>query len=234
VRKPVFGFCGAAGAGKDSVANYLHDHYGVARFGFSWPLKDLVCKAYGWDRKQIDNYDYKSAVAPVRSVWRDEVAEICWGQFDFDRPISAQRAVIEHVERGLNEPARVASTVGEKPWTRRRVLQHIGTEVFRAIDPHHWTTKALRCIEELLKTEVGVAVVDVRFLNEAAALRDAFRATIMRVERTDEEPSADTHSSELEFHQIPVDWVLAAPFGQLPKLYEQANSIARLSGLRAK
>lgn len=233
-KKPVFGLCGAAGSGKDSVANHLNAHFGVARFGFSWLLKDLCCSLFGWDRSRIDDFDYKAEVAPVRYIPREEAVLICREQFSFVRPVSAERALVDRVMGGLNVPHCGATTFGEKPWTRRKVLQHVGTEVFRAIDPDHWTSKAIRFIGDMLKDEIAVAVVDVRFVNEAAALKHAFGATIVRLERSDEAPSEDKHVSEQEFHEIPVEWVLSAPFGQLPRLYEQANSLARLSGLQEK
>lgn len=237
-KKPVFGFCGAAGAGKDSVANYMSRVYNVARYGFSWPLKELCCSLFGWDMGRINDLDYKEQVAPVRTICRDEAAAICKDQFAFLRPVSAQQAVIDHVWEGLNKAAWTASAFGEELWTRRKVLQHVGTEVFRAIDPEHWTTKAIEKIRVLQDREdvPAVAVVDVRFVNEADMLRAEFHGTIVRVERVASDDVRATgesaHVSEQEFLKIRPDWLMPAKFGQLPLLYQQADSLARLSGLR--
>lgn len=93
-------------------------------------------------------------------------------------------------------------------WTRRRVLQHIGTEGFRHIDPEHWVKRALR---ELGDLGPRVVLPDVRFPNEVAALR-SMGGVIVALHRhaTAAGTGASEHESEQLWRQIRPDfsWTL--------------------------
>lgn len=47
-------FCGFAGSGKDTAADYLVDFYGFRRMSFSAPLKDVASAVFGWDRNMLE------------------------------------------------------------------------------------------------------------------------------------------------------------------------------------
>ena len=90
-------------------------------------------------------------------------------------------------------------------WTNRQILQYIGTECFRAIDPNCWTKATLREAERLfLKGVELVVITDVRFANECAAIRAA-GGEVWRITR----PSIDApiggivgHASEIEMDSM--------------------------------
>lgn len=42
MEKLILGFVGEAGSGKGTAAQYLHEHYGAAVFGFSGSLRDII------------------------------------------------------------------------------------------------------------------------------------------------------------------------------------------------
>jgi hypothetical protein len=90
-------------------------------------------------------------------------------------------------------------------WSGRRILQWIGTEGFRHIDPDVWANLLVYQIDTL-KEEYGlIAIDDIRFLNEAEVLASTLDATYY-IDRPGLE--AMTHASEQEHTRIPVTGVL--------------------------
>ena len=78
--------------------------------------------------------------------------------------------------------------------TAREVLQYVGTDIFRRLDPDIWIKSLLRKIK---KDNPEVALVcDVRFENEIVKLQEA-GGFIVGLTRDPYEKS-DTHSSEKE------------------------------------
>ena len=63
-------------------------------------------------------------------------------------------------------------SAGNAILTARQVMQRLGTEVFRRIDPLIWAKVLLRRASRLLPDEIAV-VHDVRFPDEADAINDA-------------------------------------------------------------
>lgn len=220
--KPVIAFCGAAGAGKDSVAKRLESK-GVVRYGFARPLKALCARLFSWDEAQLDELAYKEAPSNHGEVLftPNAVRNICTEQFGAGPP-AVDDEVVAHLYSIFHAI--------HPDWTRRRILQWVGTEGFRALDPNHWTAKAFEDVRALLdRPEVaGVALTDLRFLNEGEELRKAFPGTafVIRVERIDgpQGTTSSSHQSEQEFGGIPADYVFRARFGELPLLYEMMES----------
>ena len=69
----IIGLCGLAGAGKDTVANFVIKHKGsFERLSFADSVKDVVSTAFGWDRKLLQGDTQKSR------EWR-EVEDKFWG-----------------------------------------------------------------------------------------------------------------------------------------------------------
>ncbi len=101
-------------------------------------------------------------------------------------------------------------------FTPRWCLQRLGTEVARSIHPDTWVRCLLRQIEEEKDSTVVWLVPDVRFLNEGRLLRAA-GAVLWRVHRPSV-VSTDSHPSEQEIDQIPVDRTLRNDLG-LEDLY---------------
>lgn len=60
----VIGLMGAAGSGKDTLADDLAERFGVARLGFSWALKRMCADQFGWDFERLNDLDYKEELAP--------------------------------------------------------------------------------------------------------------------------------------------------------------------------
>lgn len=85
----------------------------------------------------------------------------------------------------------------------RQIMQRLGTEVARSIHADTWVRYLLAQITKHPQNTLWV-VPDVRFMNEALALRAA-GARIWRVHRPSLTPSGDLHASEAEIEMLPVD-----------------------------
>ncbi len=102
--------------------------------------------------------------------------------------------------------------------TRRQVLQHIGTEGFRAMDVDHWVKQGKQDIQHTidmgLKTIRGVIIGDVRFQNEVDAIK-AFGGYIVRIHKVEGADGTEhsAHSSELLWSTLPADYEAHPAFG---------------------
>lgn len=144
----IIGLTGAAGCGKNTVADILFKH-GFTNFGFADPVYRAVASVLG--------------VTP--DSLRDRAAK--------EKPID---------------------WLGKSP---RELLQTLGTEWGRStIRDDIWIQIAMRQVENL-KGQGGVILTDVRFENEAAAIKAA-GGTIWKVVRDTACLAADAakHSSE--------------------------------------
>lgn len=103
-------------------------------------------------------------------------------------------------------------------WTRRRVLQHVGTQGMRAIDPDVWVKKVLRQMDVIWcdddATNIPIVISDVRFPNEVKLIQ-ANGGIIVRVERIDPnfESTTPVHESEDALANFSANYVLRAEFG---------------------
>ena len=158
----------------------------------------------------------------VKGSFARPLKKLCAEQFGWDL---AQLDDLEYKE--TFDPALNA--------TRRQILQRVGTEWFRSIDPQHWTKKAVESIRaDLERPEIsGIVVSDLRFVNEAAVVRASFPGLLVLVIKVVREDghaatSGAGHSSELEWAQIQANAEISAPFGQLPLLYQRADAVVDL------
>ncbi len=65
--KLVVGICGFAGAGKDTIADYLVNLHEFRRESFASSLKDAVAMAFRWDREMLEGRSKESR------LWREQV-----------------------------------------------------------------------------------------------------------------------------------------------------------------
>lgn len=86
-------------------------------------------------------------------------------------------------------------------WTGRRILQHIGTEGFRAIDPDIWVKLADRSVLTMPEHVALMTFDDVRFSNEATMVRK--HGPLYRIVRPG--LSVMSHASEREILELEVD-----------------------------
>lgn len=160
---------GKAGAGKDTVADMIHEMHQSPRprpFRFSAPLKEAVANIFGWAPNMLGDLAYKEE--------------------KFDKPMK--------------------TIDGRNLWSRREVLQYIGTDVFRTLDSDVWINAALRaahCTANAFDTN-GFICTDCRFPNELDALVKHFGSVyvVKLVKVGGVQSSSESHASETEIDKL--------------------------------
>lgn len=118
----LLGLAGAAGSGKDSVADYLVQRYGFVKFSFSDMLYAEVAAAFGLpDESLLRDRETKELATPLLAMENcadDEFVDMVRGMF----------APEDHTVR--------------TPYSPRWVLQVWGTEFRRAANPNYWIAQA--------------------------------------------------------------------------------------------
>lgn len=110
-----------------------------------------------------------------------------------------------------------------KPPLMRALMQNYGTEVRRGDNPNYWVDKWMEKVREVISSGGRVVTDDVRFLNEAKALKD-YDGFIIKIERTDITDTG-THTSEIEMNSIKPDYVVSVNKGEHEILYKKILEI---------
>lgn len=213
----IIGLVGKAGAGKDSVADVLVEELDFVKMGFADPLRRMCCAWFGWDFAQITKLEYKEEPSGHDPLWLLHV--------DPD-----QVAIEEFGSRTYGFTILTGLRQIEPTWTRRRILQHIGTEVFRAIDPDFWVKKAMDDVDQVGQM-ARVVFTDLRFPNEADAVR-ARNGAVWFIEKLGGEGTkSPDHESEKGIERLgqKADIRIAATAGDM----ETIRDLARFSGRNA-
>jgi len=94
-------------------------------------------------------------------------------------------------------------------WSGRRILQYVGTEGFRHIHEEVWARAMIGQARGLIDNDISkmVVVCDVRFLTEAAVIKEA-GGIVVRVKRPEADKAVSAHASETELALIQEDYVI--------------------------
>lgn len=200
----IIGLSGKAGAGKDSVADYLVNYYDFAKVSFADPIK----------RAAMD--------------WWDFSYEQLWGGSEFrnqpDRRymVSHKHQIKEYYDAGSLEPITIEEPVYEY-LTPRKALQTIGSDIARSLDKDVWLRYGINIAKQLLDNPNaldydrtkgiirknkskrnairGIVIPDARFTNELLRIKKE-DGLIVRINRPGAGLKGDAakHCSETE-HQ---------------------------------
>lgn len=132
------------------------------------------------------------------------------------------QAIIDIMEKEYWEgkPWTFERLVAEKPPLFRALMQNYGTEVRRGDKDSYWTD---RWIEAAGYEGDGIVVDDVRFKNEAEAVRSR-GGILIRLVRPDV-ATGGTHASETEQLEIVADHTIDVMQGEHQKLYDALDNI---------
>lgn len=130
-------------------------------------------------------------------------------------------SMLQQYETGIGESLTVSDLFELKPPLMRKLMQEYGTEVRRADYSDYWVNMWRKSASS--KYVGSVVVDDVRFLNEAYAVRD-MGGIIIRVVMQDQEQN-DQHKSEREHLQIEPDFTITSIKGDHAHVYKQIASI---------
>lgn len=167
----IIGITGAAGSGKSTLAYWLTQRARIRG-------DHAAVMAYADPLRDVveavfgERYETQEAKAAVDPYW--------------DPLLRA-----DHVMGPFPE-------LGDHPVTGRRILQFVGTELFRNhVHPDIWVMVMRRRLEDAAKRGMRlVAIPDVRFDNEAQLVRD-LGGSVIRLVRDDAPPAcAGDHASE--------------------------------------
>lgn len=181
----IIGITGRARSGKDACAAVLAEIGGYQRESFASGVRRLASALYAG----VDFYGEgdKNAMKrfPAPDFEAREVAALSAGDF-----ATLRQTVAKHLAGNTHSV--------------RKVLQVLGTEWGRATDPERW----IRALVSRLDPKAKYVITDVRFPNEADAIR-ALGGIIVKVdadERLGEQ--VDFHPSEVEMAKIVPDHTL--------------------------
>lgn len=133
---------------------------------------------------------------------------------------SQMLGVLAYKEERFDKPMKTLD--GRNLWTRREVLQYVGTDVFRTMDADVWITAALRAANSQANAfdTNGFICTDCRFPNELEALMKHFGSTyvvkLVKVGGTQTE--ASTHASETEIAKLGATKVFSLDAGDFDGL----------------
>lgn len=85
----------------------------------------------------------------------------------------------------------------EKPPVMRRVMQFVGTEIYRELDSNYWVNRWKDSVKEYEGTDKIIVTDDVRFNNEFDAVVE-LGGSVTRVVANNKPKSHDQHPSETE------------------------------------
>lgn len=173
-KRKCLAICGAKGAGKDTLARFVEQ----ANTNGEW----------GW--KAFNHIKFSTVLKDIACL-----------AFGWDRE---RMDDLDYKEEVLKRPLNPIFThlVQSDLKTRREVLQQLGTDVFRQMDPDIWVKATLRnAIKELESFDpdrsFDFIATDCRFENEAEALKWEFEEVVfVKVIKGGEGYNPDMHSSE--------------------------------------
>ncbi|QAY26946.1 deoxynucleoside monophosphate kinase [Streptomyces phage Shawty] len=110
-----------------------------------------------------------------------------------------------YIPTGYGVTVRLSALIADVGWDYakvqypevRRILQHVGQTV-REIDPEFWVRAAVPAIEAAERLGLPVVVTDVRYENEARALRDRGFSMVRVTRPGTDVPNAHKSETELE------------------------------------
>lgn len=176
----IIGLAGKAGAGKDSVANFLVESERFTKIAFAAPLKELCCNVFDVEPEYFDDRKLKEGELPCyitlthSHIEKIEDALRKWG---FDVDYIAQHNFIDFVGTEFKKPRQILQTIGDM------LRNNIREDIF-----------IVMLFSRIKELSSNVVVSDVRFKNERDALKKA-GAKLVLVKRQ-ELDSKDKHKSE--------------------------------------
>jgi hypothetical protein len=165
-------------------------------------VADYLAKKHGFNRNNFKD----ELVAELKNKMPDVLTTMC--------------ALFNSMTISETDVWDVPRLFREKPPLMRALMQNYGTEVRRHDNENYWSDQW----KENLNLFIGDIVTDdVRFLNEAEAVRDSGGIIIRLV--IDGETSNDKHPSEQEQAGISPDYTIIVERGQHEMLYDMIDEI---------
>lgn len=189
-------FGGRKWSGKNTCADVLIAQ-GYIPVSFAAPVKDVVAYVYDVPRDRLEGLTEEDRVwretphPHMRAgehvkAWKHSHRLEWTISFVYDLQLMKPRTVEEsavyiqkpHPHIGGKSPREAFTYVRKRvaeiqdDWTPVHAMQYVGTEIFRGLYPNTWTEKFKRSVEPGLGLGQRYAVTDLRFENEAIAIKE--------------------------------------------------------------
>lgn len=174
----IIAIAGRKGCGKSTIAQLLLDR-GYKKASFAAPMKEYLCKIYGWQMDELNTQVGKESILPNPIMWDEKSCSLFSELSETLLPFAGDRLFS----------------------TRRELLQYLGTDFLRKIDPDFHVKKFRERF-----TGGNFVCDDLRFLNELETLK-GMGAVCVYVAR----PyfwDYSNHSSEVTLNRKYFDYIL--------------------------
>lgn len=191
----IIALMGKAKAGKDTAGGMLAEMGGGATMAFADKLKQYVGEMFGLSHDDMYTDEGKAKPTRFDCLMCPECHSLECEAFETDRMKRASCKLCGSVGD---------LTVFKSKWTPRTILQHIGTEGFRRINPDVWVDFALEYAKYQLETYPFVVITDCRFRSECMGVW-ANGGEVWRLRRRETDTKAEGiggHASETEMDGI--------------------------------
>lgn len=195
-RLNIIALMGKSKAGKNTAGNILIEGTSNVTMAFADKLKSICGEMFGLTHEQL--YDEQLKEKPV--------AFDCLLCPECKKP-EVEILVLDRIPHGK---CKVCGIIGEQgvfkgKWTPRTILQFIGTEGFRRVDPSVWVRYVINNARKQLEGGGYVVITDCRFKSEMEAVH-AVGGEVWRIRRPETDggkAGLKGHASEEEQDSIP-------------------------------
>lgn len=213
-KRNIIGIFGKSKSGKNTVGDMIASTCkGTTQIAFADKLKQVCMELFGLTSQDLNTDEGKakptSLPCPTCPMCRsiNVVAAptmLAFASF-YDQPVVNHKGPRQAECKACGAVGSPESFVGF--WTPRMILQHVGTEGIRRVDPLAWARCTMNNAVSLLDRGVEriVVVTDGRFRSELAAVRAAggIAWRLRRPETDDATTGIAGHVSEVEIDGIP-------------------------------
>ncbi len=240
---------GAAGSGKDTLANFMVDNYGLTQLTFATPMKQFLWRVFDFSQEQLwgpskfrDQPDHRYNVFDLDEGTVDSAWAAAYDVVQKEGP-----TWVEHVFPSM-DISHYKKLVDWFDWlgtryhaslTPRIALQSLGDEWGRhKVDKDMWVDYILNVAKRKIQEgATGIIISDIRYANELKAIKAA-GGKILHISRpeTDDLSSKvgiNSHPSEIEQKEFKTEDFdfLVSNDGTISDLYADVRICATCLGL---
>ena len=216
----IIGISGKMGSGKDTVGEFtqeFHPEFQIKKYADK--LKYMVCLLLNCTREQLEDREFKEK--ELGPEWKVYKVSYEIDEFNTKNELFRTLEVAKHFMMTYSlayKNVKIATEI----LTPRKILQLLGTECGRRIiHPDIWVNSTI----SEYTNEQNWIITDVRFPNEAAAIRER-DGILIKIERPTDDLNA-THESETALDNYEFDYIIENT-GTLEQLKKMVESLTKI------
>jgi hypothetical protein len=219
---PLIGIGGPAGSGKDTAASWIANNYGAITVAQADPLKRFAKDVFGFSEEQLwGPSELRNQAVDLEGQTGKIIANFDHHAEDWLEEVLPENDPNETLQNWFNE---TLSTITEEPISPRKILQTLGTDWGRKVNPSMWINYAIELSMALLEGGLAysrtegpvdaetagpnfVIISDLRFRNEILTIKSLNGVALKINRKTDkkvvETAGVQNHASETELATVP-------------------------------